>query len=117
MYAVHDETDLDAVFSALANPTRRAILARLVQGEASITELQEPFGMSQPAISQHVKVLESAGLVLRRAQGTRRPCRLAPDGVAKVDAWLELLRTAFEANYARLDRLLAEEQAHPPEET
>jgi DNA-binding transcriptional ArsR family regulator len=99
---------LDQTFSALADPTRRAILARLAQGEATVMQLAAPFAMSQPAISRHLKVLEGAGLIARRAEGTTRPCRLAPAGVAAVDRWLDMLRTALEANYARLDDLLAE---------
>lgn len=116
MILVLEDSELDAAFSALANPTRRALLARLVQGEALVKELAEPFDMSQPAISQHLKVLEEAGLIRRRREGVRRPCRLAPEGVAHVDAWLDLLRDAFEANYGRLDFLLAHESAPPPKE-
>jgi DNA-binding transcriptional ArsR family regulator len=99
--------DLDAAFGALADPTRRAILARLALGEASVMELAEPFEMTQPAVSHHLKVLESAGLILRRIDGTRRPCRLAPEGVAAIDRWLSVLREALAANYHRLDRVLA----------
>jgi DNA-binding transcriptional ArsR family regulator len=108
-------TDLDHTFSALADPTRRAILARLSQGEATVMQLAEPFAMSQPAISRHLKVLEGAGLITRRAEGTTRPCRLAAEGVAAVDQWLETLRKALETNYDRLDRLLAE--THPRTKT
>jgi DNA-binding transcriptional ArsR family regulator len=100
--------NLDQTFSALADPTRRAILARLSQGEATVMQLAEPFEMSQPAISRHLKVLETAGLITRRAEGTTRPCRLSPVGVKAVDAWLEMLRKALERNYERLDHLLAE---------
>jgi DNA-binding transcriptional ArsR family regulator len=107
MYTGQEVPDVDAVFAALAHPTRRAILERLIGGEAMVTELAEPFDMTQPAISHHVRVLEEAGLILRRAEGTKRPCRLSPDGVATVDRWLELLRQALSANYARLDALLA----------
>ena len=99
--------NLDAAFAALADSTRRAILARLAKGEATVTELAEPFEMTQPAISQHLKVLEDAGLVLSRVDGTRRPRRLAKSGVAAVDKWLEMLRTALEKNYDRLDHVLA----------
>lgn len=99
---------MDAALHALADPTRRAILARLSLGEATVGELAEPFAMSQPAISQHLKVLEGAGLILRRVEGTKRPCRLAPEGLASLEAWLAQLRRAFEANYARLDDLLTE---------
>lgn len=100
-------TRLDAAFAALADPTRRAILARLVKGEATVLELAEPFDMSQPAVSRHLKVLEQAGLIIRRVDGARRPCRLAPTAVAGIDQWLEQLRKALTANYRRLDSLLA----------
>ena len=99
--------NLDAAFSALADPTRRAILARLASGEATVMELAEPFEITQPAISRHLKVLEDAGLITRRVQGTRRPCRLAPDGVAEIDQWLAMLRDALAKNYDRLDEVLA----------
>ncbi len=99
--------DLDAVFSGLADPTRRAILARLAQGEATVLELARPFAMSQPAISRHLKVLEGAGLILRRVEGTKRPCRLSPQGIASINQWLDLLRTAMTKNYERLDGVLA----------
>ncbi|HET8650105.1 MAG TPA: metalloregulator ArsR/SmtB family transcription factor, partial [Gemmatimonadales bacterium] len=98
---------LDAAFAALADPTRRAILARLARGEATVKELAEPFEMSQPAISQHLKVLEDAGLVTQRVEGTRRPRRLARAGVEAMDQWLEMLRQALEQNYDRLDQVLA----------
>lgn len=99
--------DLDSAFSALADPTRRAILARLAQGEATIMELAAPFSMTQPAISRHIKVLESAGLISRRVEGTKRPCRLVPEALSEIDAWLEMLRRALEVNYDLLDALLA----------
>jgi DNA-binding transcriptional ArsR family regulator len=99
---------LDATFSALADPTRRAILSRLATGEATVMELARPFAMSQPAISKHLKVLEVAGLIERRVEGARRPCRLARPGVEAADRWLEMLRSALEKNYERLDRVLAE---------
>jgi DNA-binding transcriptional ArsR family regulator len=99
--------NLDAAFSALADPTRRAILARLAKGEASVMQLAEPFEMSQPAISQHLKVLEDAGLIIRRVQGTRRPRRLAKAGIEAMDQWLAMLRKALEKNYDRLDQVLA----------
>ena len=105
--------NLDAAFSALADPTRRAILARLASGEATVMELAEPFEITQPAISRHLKVLEGAGLITRRVQGTRRPCRLALDGVAEIDQWLAMLRDALAKNYDRLDEVLA---AMKPEE-
>ncbi|MGX9430613.1 MULTISPECIES: ArsR/SmtB family transcription factor [unclassified Bradyrhizobium] len=100
--------NLDAAFSALADPTRRAILARLALGEATVMELVEPFELTQPAISRHLKVLESAGLIIRRVEGTKRPCRLAPTAVAEIDQWLSMLRQALNANYDRLDQVLAD---------
>jgi DNA-binding transcriptional ArsR family regulator len=99
---------LDTAFAALADPTRRAILARLAQGEATVQELVKPFDMTQPAISQHLKVLEDAGLIARRVDGTRRPRRLAEDGIDAIDKWLGMLRKALEKNYDRLDQVLAE---------
>jgi DNA-binding transcriptional ArsR family regulator len=98
---------LDTAFSALADPTRRAILARLALGETTINELAEPFRMTQPAISRHIKVLEAAGLIVRRIDGTRRPCRLAPAAITEIDQWLGMLRDALAANYDRLDEVLA----------
>ncbi len=99
--------NLDSAFSALADPTRRAILARLATGEATVMELAAPFAMTQPAISRHLKVLEGAGLIVRRAEGTKRPCRLAPAGITEIDRWLAMLREALTANYDRLDAVLA----------
>src|SRR3954462_1544800 len=99
---------LDATFSALADPTRRAILARLTQGEASVTELAEPFAMSQPAISKHLKVLEHAGLISRGRNAQRRPCRLEAAPLAAATGWLIEYRKHWEANFERLDDLLAE---------
>src|SRR5271169_2245872 len=98
---------LDATFSALADPTRWAILTRLAKGEATVMELAKPFEMTQPAISQHLKVLEDAGLVARRVDGTKRPRRLAKAGIAAMDQWLAMLRKALEKNYDRLDEVLA----------
>ena len=106
---------LDDALLALADSTRRAILARLAQGEATVTELAAPFAMSQPAVSHHLKVLERAGLITRGRKGTSRPCRLAPDGLVAVESWISGLRDAMETNYARLDDLLAED--HPQQET
>jgi DNA-binding transcriptional ArsR family regulator len=100
---------LDATFSALSDQTRRAILSRLAMGEATVMELAEPFAMSQPAISRHLRVLEEAGLITRRREGAKRPCRLAPGGIAEIDRWLGFLREALEKNYARLDDVLAEQ--------
>ena len=99
--------NLDAAFSALADPTRRAILARLATSEATVMELAKPFEMTQPAISQHLKVLEDAGLVTSRIDGTKRPRRLAKHGIDAMDRWLETLRKALETNYERLDAVLA----------
>lgn len=99
---------LDATFTALADPTRRAILARLAAGEASVTELARPFAMSQPAISKHLKVLERAGLVSRGRDAQRRPCRLEAKPLAEADAWLENYRRIWEGNFRRLDDLLDE---------
>src|SRR3954466_12953009 len=97
---------LDATFAALSDPTRRAILARLALGEATVMELAEPFAMTQPAISRHLKVLEGAGLIARRVEGTKRPCRLTRDGVDAIDQWLAMLRKALAKNYGRLDKVL-----------
>lgn len=99
--------NLDATFSALSDPTRRAILSRLAGGEATVMELAQPFAMSQPAISRHLRVLEEAGLITRRIEGAKRPCRLTPGGIAEIDQWLGLLRKALETNYVRLDNVLA----------
>src|SRR5918911_3322670 len=99
--------DLDSAFSALADPTRRAILARLALGERTVMELAEPFAMTQPAISRHLKVLEGAGLIVRRVEGAKRPCRLAPSAISEIDQWLAMLRKALSANYDRLDDVLA----------
>lgn len=98
---------LDASFAALADPTRRAIVARLAAGEATVMELARPFAMSQPAISRHLKVLEGAGLIVRRVEGTKRPCRIAPHALAGVEEWLAMLRKTLSANYDRLDAVLA----------
>ncbi len=100
----------DAAFAALADPTRRAIIGRLALGEATVNELAEPFAISQPAISRHIKVLEQSGLIHRRVAGTTRPCRLAPEAFDQLSAWLESLRTTMERNYDRLDALLADHQ-------
>jgi DNA-binding transcriptional ArsR family regulator len=113
---------LDATFAALADPTRRAILSRLAQGEASVMELAEPFAMSQPAISKHLKVLERAGLISRGRDAQRRPCRIEPTALAEASGWLETYRRLWEGNYRRLDALLDELKAtqgrpEQPEET
>jgi DNA-binding transcriptional ArsR family regulator len=102
---------LDATFAALADPTRRAILARLAAGEASVGELAEPFAMSQPAISKHLKVLERAGLISRGRDAQRRPRRLEARPLAEANAWLERYRQLWEGNFQRLDALLGELKA------
>jgi DNA-binding transcriptional ArsR family regulator len=104
---------LDATFAALADPTRRAILARLATGEASVSELCEPFDMSQPAISKHLKVLERAGLVSIRRDAQRRPRRLEPRRLAEAEDWIERHREIWEHNYQRLDALLEALQSKP----
>lgn len=98
---------LDVVFAAMADPTRRAILARLAKGEATVMELAVPFAMTQPAVSQHLKVLEAAGLVVGRVDGARRPRRLAPAGIDAMERWLAMLRAGMEKSYERLDGVLA----------
>jgi DNA-binding transcriptional ArsR family regulator len=103
--------NLDTTFAALADPTRRAILARLAQGEASVQELAGPFAMSQPAISKHLKVLERAGLISRGRDRQRRPCRLEAQPLAEANEWLERYRECWEQNFARLDALLEELKA------
>ena len=101
---------LDATFAALADPTRRAILARLATGEATVNELAERFPMTQPAISKHLKVLERAGLISRDRDAQRRPSRLQPGRLAEASAWLEQYRQFWEASFTRLDQLLKELQ-------
>ena len=102
---------LDATFAALADPTRRAILARLSTGEASVTELAKPFSMSQPAISKHLKVLERAGLISRGRDAQRRPCRIEGKALADASGWLEGYRQLWEERYQQLDGLLEELKA------
>jgi DNA-binding transcriptional ArsR family regulator len=97
---------LDATFAALADPTRRAILERLAKSEASVLELAEPFEMSQPAISKHLKVLERAGLISRGRDAQRRPCRLEARPLAEATGWLEAYRELWEQRFERLDSLL-----------
>ena len=99
---------LDATFAALADPTRRAILARLASGEASVTELAAPFDMSQPAISKHLKVLERAGLISRGRDAQRRPCRVEVKPLAEATQWLDGYRKSLESSFQRLDALLDE---------
>jgi DNA-binding transcriptional ArsR family regulator len=105
--AMADRT-LNSTFAALADPTRRAILARLASGEASVAELAKPFSMSQPAISKHLKVLEHAGLISRGRDAQRRPRRLEGKPLAEATKWLERYRRFWEGNYQRLDALLEE---------
>lgn len=101
---------LDVTFAALADPTRRAILARLASGEATVLELAAPFKMSQPAISRHLKVLERAGLITRGREAQRRPCRLRAQPLADADRWLEGYRRFWEESFEKLDDLLADLQ-------
>lgn len=97
---------LNSTFAALADPTRRAILARLASGEATVSELAEPFDMTQPAISKHLKVLEQAGLISRDRDAQRRPSRLEPKRLAEASAWLDRYRQFWEASFNRLDAVL-----------
>jgi DNA-binding transcriptional ArsR family regulator len=108
------EAQLDATFAALSDPTRRAILARLAAGDASVSELAEPFAMSQPAISKHLKVLEAAGLISRGRAAQRRPCHLEAQPMAAATSWLERYRQYWEGSFQRLDALLEQLQ---PEKT
>jgi DNA-binding transcriptional ArsR family regulator len=102
--------NLDASFFALSDPTRRAILGRLARGEATVMELAEPFEMTQPAISRHLKVLEAAGLIARRIEGAKRPCRLERKGMEAIEQWLAVMRKSLERNYGRLDDVLVKMQ-------
>jgi DNA-binding transcriptional ArsR family regulator len=110
---------LDATFAALADPTRRAILARLAKGDASVMELAAPFAMSQPAISKHLKVLERAGLISRGRDAQRRPCRLAATPLRDANQWIERYREFWEASFDALDDVLEDlkQQAHPNKPT
>jgi DNA-binding transcriptional ArsR family regulator len=105
--------NLDATFAALADPTRRAIVARLAKGEATVNELAEPFDISLPAISRHLKVLEHAGLISRDRDANRRPCRLVGEALTEVVQWAEHTRRAWEERFDRLDDYLHELQAQP----
>jgi len=109
-YGQTGPVSLDATFAALADPTRRAILARLAQGEASVLELAEPFAITQPAISKHLKVLERAGLISRGREAQRRPSRLEAGPLADATKWLENYRRFWEHSFKRLDALLAQMQ-------
>ena len=110
-YGQAAQRHLDATFAALADPTRRAILARLASGEASVTELAGPFEMTQPAISKHLKVLERAGLISRDRDAQRRPSRLQAIPLAQASEWLEHYRRFWETSFQRLDGLLGELKA------
>ena len=110
-YGQPTSDQLDATFAALADPTRRAILARLASGAASVSELAQPFAMSQPAISKHLKVLERAGLVSRSRDAQRRPRRLEAKPLAEASKWLERYRQFWEGTFQRLDALLDELKA------
>lgn len=113
-YKMSASSHLDRTFSALADPTRRAILARLAsERSVPVGELAKPFEMSQPAISKHLKVLEAAGLISRRREATRRPARIEPAPLETAQAWIETYRMALEANFGRLDALLEELNAGP----
>jgi DNA-binding transcriptional ArsR family regulator len=108
---------LDRAFAALADPTRRAIVARLAKGEATVMELARPFDMSQPAVSMHLKVLERAGLISRRREAQTRPCKLEPEGLKAIADWVFDYREFWEESYERLDALLDQlkrEKANEP---
>ena len=113
-YAPSSLSHLDATFAALADPTRRAILARLASGDASVTELAEPFAMSQPAISKHLKVLERAGLISRGRDAQKRPRRLEARPLAEANQWLEGYRQFWEGQFQRLDALLQAMKSFEP---
>jgi DNA-binding transcriptional ArsR family regulator len=110
-YEYATSPQLTSVFAALADPTRRAILDRLSRGEASVMELAEPFKMTQPAVSKHLKVLERAGLISRGRDAQRRPCRLEAKPLADANQWIEQYRRIWEANFQRLDALLDDMKA------
>ena len=109
-------TQLNKTFAALADPTRRAILARLTEGEATLTELAVPFDMTIPAVAKHLRVLEDAGLVSRTSGARRRPCRIEPAPLAEAAGWLEGYRTMWEARFERLDALLDRMERDEPED-
>jgi DNA-binding transcriptional ArsR family regulator len=116
-YTTEETGILDVTFAALADPTRRAILARLALGEASVSELAEPFAMSQPAISKHLKVLERAGLISRGRDRQRRPCRLVAKPLAEANGWLENYRQFWEGSFQLLDAVLDELKVHGKQNT
>lgn len=101
---------LDSAFFALADPTRRAIIAQLTKGEATVLELAKPFAISQPAITRHLKVLEEAGLIRRWVDRNRRPCALVKERLDEMDEWIEKMRDAMESNYSRLDQLIKDQE-------
>ena len=105
---MHMTQQLDHAFAALSDPTRRAILARLAEGEAIVNQLADGFDLSQPTVSSHIKVLERAGLIDRRRVAQMRPCRLRPDGLKAVGAWIETYRRFWEGSFDRMDDYLAE---------
>jgi DNA-binding transcriptional ArsR family regulator len=111
---MHASKRLDLTFAALADPTRRAIIALLAEGEATVSEITQPFAISQPAISRHLKVLEQAGLIETRIDRQSRPRRLKPEALAATSDWLDRCRAAWEANYRRLDALLDEMKRTEP---
>jgi DNA-binding transcriptional ArsR family regulator len=113
-YTERSSEPLNATFAALADPTRRAILARLASGEASVNQLAEPFSISQPAISKHLKILERAGLISGGRDAQRRPRRLEPAPLQEANQWLERYREFWEASFERLDALLVEMQNTTP---
>src|SRR5690606_7809611 len=117
MNAAIQEESLNLVFAALADPTRRAILARLAQGEATVNELAEPFDMSLPAVSKHLKVLEGAGLVARGREGQRRPARLEPEALETASRWIERYRRMWEERSDRLDLYLQKVPADEAQKT
>jgi DNA-binding transcriptional ArsR family regulator len=106
--------NLDTTFAALADPTRRAILARLARGETTVRDLAKPFAMSLPAVSRHLKVLEHAGLIARSREAQWRPCRIEPRALKDVDEWLDRYRRFFDESFDRLDSYLKQLQAKGP---
>lgn len=110
-----ENAPLDRTFSALADPTRRAILARLSRGEATVNEIAEPFPISLPALSRHLKVLERAGLITRGREAQWRPCRLAPEPLKEAMAWIDQYRRFWDASFDRLDDYLRQLQTPDPE--
>ena len=109
------EDRLSDIFAALADPTRRAILARLLNGERSVTDLAEPFAMSPPAITKHLKTLEKAGLITRTRRAQWRPCRIDPSGLRQVKGWLDAYKPFWDDNFERLDTYLADLQNADPD--